>query len=43
MVNKTQSSRSEDLVLKLGLLKNAFIIYETPTKHCHDMIISPPI
>ena len=29
------------LVFRLGLLKNAFIIYETPTKPWHDLIISP--
>ena len=37
MVNKTLSH------LKLDLLENVFIIYETCTKYCHDLIISPPI
>ena len=35
---------SEDLVFRLDLLENAFIIhYETPPKPWHDLIISPPI
>ena len=42
MVNKTWSS-SQDLVFRLGLLEDAFIIYETPPKNCHDLVISLPI
>ena len=34
---------SEDLVFRLDLLENAFIIhYETPPRPWHDLIISPP-
>ena len=37
-------SSSEDLVFRLDLLLgNAFIIYETPPKSWHDLIISHPI
>ena len=42
MVNKASSS-SKDVVLRLGLVKNAFIICKTPPKPWHDLIISPPI
>ena len=34
---------SEDLVFRLDLLENAFIIYETLPKPSHDLIISPQI
>ena len=30
-------------MFRLGLLEDAFIIYETPPKNCHDLIISLPI
>ena len=36
MVNKAYCS-SEELVFRLGLLKNAFIIYETSPKPWHDL------
>ena len=42
MVNKAKCS-SEDSVVRLDLLKNVFIIYETPPKPWHDLFISPPI
>ena len=42
MVNKTYCS-SEDLVFRLGPLKNTLIIYETPPKSLHDPITIPPL
>ena len=30
-------------MFRLGLLENAFIIYETSPKTWYDLIISPPI
>ena len=42
MVKKAKCS-SKDIAFRLGLLKNAFTIYETCPKPWDDLIISPPI